>query len=180
MGCASSIPTEPWINSFHRPFLGAGCLFYKDRHVLVGLHASRRGHVRICGFGGKREGEEPWWQTAFRETVEELLEPENISFNLYHALASNMVPHVLYDAEAQYVSLVFSMEDLKTFLAICAEYVKTPLYATFPRSAEDLVFHRIPKRDAEISHIVFWPITNRHRLFRVTRDLMGDMKALGN
>ena len=153
-------------------------MFYSNKHMLVGLHASSRRHVRICGFGGKREGEEPWWQTAFRETVEELLEPEHISFNLYHALASNIMPRrLLYDARSAYLVLVYTTEDLKRFLAICAEFVTTSLYRVFPRSAEDLVFHRIG-RDAEISDIVFWPMTNRHRVFQVTRDLIHDMESI--
>jgi hypothetical protein len=177
MGCTASTPVPEW-PSFQRPFQGAGCLFSKGDHALVGLHASKHGHVRICGFGGKREAEEPWWQTAFRETVEELLEPERIPFNLYHALRSMPPPRLLYDAESEYVVLVYSTEDLETFLRICGEHVTTPLYTTFPKTAEDLVFHRKPQRSAEISDIVFWPTTNRHRMFRVTRDLMGDMKAL--
>lgn len=185
MGCTSSVPSNisnnpPWISSFQGPFRGAGCLFHNGSHALIGIHAreKKHGHVRMCGFGGSREGEEPWWQTAFRETVEELLEPERISFNLYHALASNMSPqHILYDEETQYVCLVFSLEDMITFLHVCAPYITSPMYAIFPQSMEDLMFRRQLFRNAEIIDIVLWPMRERHRLFRLTRDILKDFRA---
>jgi hypothetical protein len=188
MGCTASTSNIPntspsWTSSFQRPFRGAGCLFHNETHALIGIHSrhQKHGHVRMCGFGVKREADEPWWQTAFRETVEELLEPERISFNLYHALASNMSPQrIIYDEETEYVALVFSLADVGTFLRICASYISSPLYRTFPRSLEDLMFGRLVLEDAEIADVVLWPMRERHRLFRVTRDILKDFNAVGS
>ena len=233
MGCSASKQTE-WIQQIppETPIYGAGCMFINDTHTLAGIHTPRRNHeVRICGFGGKAEGQEPWWQTAFRETIEEFFHVTSIPNTLLHALQSLQPIRILRAENPSYITLVYSFKQLSTFLKICASHITSPLYAKMPKTVEDLVFrrryvgnagtrvengdksrrfqslaaqpdlkydtnHGSPTAKAvgyshnlssfsslagtppEIMQIVFWPLQNPYRRFRITKDFLSDMHAL--
>jgi hypothetical protein len=155
-------------------------MFINDTHTLAGIHTPRRNHqVRVCGFGGKTEGEESWWQTAFRETIEEFFHVTTIPYNLYHALKT-IEPVRILCAE-DYITLVYTFHQLKTFLKMCASHIKTtPLYARMPRTVEELVFGRNVgnMEGVEIMDIVYWPLKNPYRRFRITREFIGDLRAV--
>lgn len=184
MGCSTSIPQsqpQAWweqpITSTH--VYGAGCMFINDTHTLAGIHTPRRNHqVRVCGFGGKTEGEEPWWQTAFRETVEEFFQPTTIPYNLYHALKILEPIRILKTED--YLTLVYTFKQLRTFLKICKRHITSPLYPLMPASAEELIFKRSvgSMEGVEIMDIVLWPLKNPHRRFRISKEFMGDMRTL--
>jgi hypothetical protein len=181
MGCSTSKSASRWWQQQpqHRIY-GAGCMFINDTHTLAGIHTPRRNHqVRVCGFGGKTEGEESWWQTAFRETIEEFFHVTTIPNKLYKALKSIEPVRILYAED--YNTLVYTFRQLKTFLKMCASHIPTsPLYAQMPRSVEELVFGRNVgnMEGVEIMDIVFWPLKNPHRRFRITREFIGDLKAV--
>lgn len=187
MGCVSStantssipFPHFHWTDAPH-PVRGAGCMFVNETHAIAGIHMHRRNHeVRVCGFGGKAVDNEPWWQTAFRETVQKLFDVHTIPYNLYHALKQLAPNRILEDKETRYIRLVYTFAQLKVFLAICQKHlVKTPLYAAFPRTAEDLVFKR--KVDSIEIMLVFWPLHNPYRRFRVAKDFAANMKEVQN
>lgn len=189
MGCGASSqsPSFPHWTDTQYTVLGAGCMFVNDTHTLAGIHTPRRNReVRLCGFGGKTLPQEPWWQTAFRETVEELFHRYVIPYNLYHALKQITPYKILEDKETPYITLVYTFDQLNVFLAICQKHLlETAVYTVFPRSAEDLVFKRhtlnhVPAEPngVEIMDIVFWPIHNAHRRFRVSKDFAADMRRL--
>lgn len=155
-------------------------MFVNDTHTLAGIHTPRRNHqVRLCGFGGKTIPEELWWQTAFRETVEELFHQYVIPYNLYHALKWIKPCKILEDRDTQYITVVYTFEQLAAFLAICQKYlVETAVYTVFPRTAEDLVFKRQTLDSVEIMDIVFWPLHNPHRRFRISKDFAADIRRI--
>lgn len=182
MGCSASKQIE-WTRQANSPIYGAGCMFINDTHTLAGIHTPRRNHeVRICGFGGKAEGEEPWWQTAFRETIEEFFHVTSIPNTLFRALQSLQPIRILRAEDPVYITLVYSFAQLKTFLKLCANHITSPLYTNMPKTVEDLVFRRQFVGNAgappEIMHIVFWPLQNPYRRFRITKDFLSDMHAL--
>ncbi len=154
-------------------------MFINDTHTLAGIHTPRRNHeVRICGFGGKAEGEEPWWQTAFRETVEEFYQPASIPYNLYHALKRLTPLRILQQEEPRYITVVYTFQQLHAFLKICAGHITSPLYEQMPQTVEDLVFRRRYVGNAEIMNIVYWPLQNPYRRFRITKDFLSDMRQI--
>lgn len=193
MGCihsVSSLPTSPtptaWLQSvsLKTPVSGAGCMFVNDTHThtLLGIHSprSKNTNIRMCGFGGKAEGDEPWWQTAFRETIEELFHPPRISFNIYHALTYIEPVKILQQETSNYITLVYTFDQLRQFLTICNQYgLEITTYSQFPTCANDLVMKRnsIPE-GAEIMHILYWPLKNRFKRFRITSDFAEDMRAI--
>ena len=185
MGCTTSIPlSSTWADAPHF-VIGAGCMFLNETHTLAGIHAPRRNHeVRICGFGGKKKGDEPWWQTAFRETIEELFHPTTIPTipnTLYDALKSLEPSRILTNDDPAYITLVYSFVQLKKFLAICASHIPaSPLYTRMPLSAEEVVFRRRvgSLEGVGITDVVFWPLGNSQRRFRVSKDFMTDMRSV--
>lgn len=189
MGCSTSKPAskqelqEPqWFQQIppSTSIYGAGCMFINDTHTLAGIHTPHRNHqIRICGFGGKAEGEEPWWQTAFRETVEEFFHVTSIPCNLYHALKSLQPNHILHSKDPNYITLVYTFTQLIAFLKICASHITSSLYAQMPRTVEDLILMRFvgnAETPPEIMNIVYWSLLNTYKRFRITNDFMSDMK----
>ena len=62
---------NPLVSSHSDTYIGAGCTFLNDTHVLCGYQPHKR-KAGITGIGGKREPGESILDTAFRETIEEL------------------------------------------------------------------------------------------------------------
>lgn len=188
MGCrhSSVLPLPSWSHyeSMFPPtkdYYGAGCLWVSNTHILAAIHTYQsRSHKpkKISGFGGKTKSKESWWDTAFRETVEEIFDVKTVPVKLLVGLRKALVPHtILQQSFPSYLTLVFSMEDMNRFLAICKKYLKTsPLYTTFPSSAYDVVFNRgYVTQKSEISHIVFWPRYFAGAHFRFSSDLLNDL-----
>ncbi len=162
-------------------YYGAGCLWASNTHFLAAIHTRQsRSHKpkKISGFGGKAKSGEAWWDTAFRETVEEIFDVKTVPTELLTRLRKVLVPRaILHQTSPSYLTLVFSMDDMKRFLFLCKKYIKaTPLYATFPTSAYDVVFERTYATEkSEIAHIVFWPRYFAGSHFRFSSDLLHDL-----
>jgi hypothetical protein len=76
---------------------------------------------------------------------------------------------------------VYTFRQLRTFLRICASHITTsPLYERMPRTVEELVFLRNVgnMEGVEIRDIVYWPLKNPYRRFRITREFIGDLRAV--
>ncbi len=184
MGCGHSFLSAwtEWEKRFPitAEFNGAGCLWINDTHMLAAIHRRQsRSHrpKKIIGFGGKRKPDEAWRDTAFRATIEEMLDVRDVPPKLLQALRSCIAPiDVLQQKSTSYMTLVFSFEDLKLFLKICRLHVGTSAYTCFPRTADDLVFHRLKQSEqSEIAHIVYWPRFFHGSDYRVSSDLLHDL-----
>lgn len=178
MGCTTSVP---WISSYpiwnHS---GAGCMFVGTHHVLIGLHSTRKSEVRISGLGGKKEGNESWYATAIRETVEELFHVSTVPTSLIIALERIRPSYVFFDSVSRYVCIVYTLRDLPQFIGICRRFLHSPLYSPFPLSVDDLLYKRTMNTEAEIMQLVLWPHCVPNRRFRITNDLMEDLKMVRN
>jgi hypothetical protein len=188
MGCSQSsvLPPPTWeqyesLYPTTKEYYGAGCMWVSQTHILAGIHSYQsRSHKpkKISGFGGKANKGECWWQTAFRETIEEFFDVKKIPEALLLKLRSKLVPRtVLEQITPSYLTLVYTWNDLRVFLKICQSYLKqSTLYAQFPRTPEDLVFGRcFATQKSEISHIVFWPLHFTGSHFRFSSDLLDDL-----
>ncbi len=180
MGCAAS--SVDWRT--HYPawvHQSAGCMFLGPEHVVVGLQRTRSSEVRISGLGGKREAEESWYETAIRETVEELFHVSEIPAALLDALAKLQPLDVLFQTRAGYVCIVYNIQDLPVFLRICRRFLQSsPLYPTFPTSIASLLLDRRIAVDAEVLQLLLWPYRVGQRQFRISRDLVKDLKQVRN
>jgi hypothetical protein len=178
MGCTTSVP---WRSSFPTwNHSSAGCMFVGPRHVLLGLHTTRKSEVRMSGLGGKKEAGESWYATAIRETVEELFHVSVIPTPLFAALEQIRPLRVFFEQESRYVCIVYVLQDLPRFLKICRRFLQSPLYSSFPRSVEELVYGRAMNAEAEIMQLVVWPHCVPNRRFRITKDLMEDLTVVRN
>ena len=165
-------------------YSGAGCMWVNDTHVLAAIHTRNpRSHKpkKISGFGGKPLQGEVWWQTAFRETVEEIFHVQEVPTELLTLLRSRLVPlTVVHQTAPSYITLVFSFADLKQFLKLSRRFVRTSLYVQFPKTVDELVFKRLLSDQSEISHILYWPRVFRGSRFRFSSDLLHDLDQIKN
>lgn len=185
MGCRQSSVLSKWeVYETQFPvdkaYMGAGCMWVSRTHMLAGIHTYQsRSHKpkKISGFGGKAKSNEVWWQTAFRETVEEIFDVKQVPNDLLIALKAKLIPmNVLVQPSPSYLTLVFPMEDMNVFLKLCKRFLKqSSLYQSFPVSAEEVVFNRGFASRSEISHILFWPLHFTGSHFRISSDLQEDL-----
>lgn len=143
-----------------RDHTAAGCLFTNGHTVLAGYQPHKK-RPFVSGLGGGREGAEQYWETAFRETVEELFHVTPTPA-LVQALQRETGGGAEMLMKGGYVALVLDYEQLTVVLALCREHgVRSPLYETMPGSlAELLTAKRVPHRDAEVSHLCLLPLSS--------------------
>lgn len=165
-------------------YYGASCMWISDTHVLAAIHTRQsRSHKpkKISGFAGKILPGEVWWQTAFRKTVEELFDVQDVPTELLYVLRSRLVPlTVVHQSTPSCITLVFSFADLKQFLKITRRFIHSTLYAQFPKSVDELIFNRKSADKSRVSHIVYWPRVFQGSRFRFSTDLLHDLGQTKN
>lgn len=165
-------------------YYGAGCMWISDTHVLAGIHTRQsRSHKpnKISGLGGKTLPGEVWWQTAFRETVEDMFGVETVPTELLNLLRSRLAPlTVVHQSTPSYITLVFSFADLKQFLKLSRRFIQSPLYSPFPKTVDELVFNRRSSDKSDVSHIVYWPRIFQGSRFRFSSDLLHNLSQTKN
>jgi hypothetical protein len=134
----------------------AGCIFTNGTHVLGGFQPKK---AIISGIGGKPEELETPFETALRETVEELFEIKKVDKELVIQLMGDFKTYYEINVTDYYVSFIFSFEELEKLLRILNNYgIVSPLYTIFPLTLNDLLFKRKIDIEAEISHLCLLPI----------------------
>lgn len=142
-------------------FQGAGCAFTDGRHILAGYQPQKK-TPGISGFGGHREGEESYLETAYRETVEEMFHVSGtqIPATLLPTLRTRMVPQEVKVLNG-YILVVFSLQDLHTFLKICKRSgLRSPLYSRMPTTLLDVIQSRGGSVSAELSSLCLLPVVH--------------------
>jgi len=151
-------------------YRAAGCIFTDGKQVLGGYQPKED---YISGLGGSRMNGEDYHQTAVRETVEELFDvipSEQLIYQLQSILYSKSF---MTDS---YVALVYSFDDLKTFMEICRIYLKESiLYDTFPETIVELLFNRKPTEKSEIQQLYILPLTSE---LLIDRNFLNDLSQL--
>lgn len=143
-------------------FMGAGCVFTDGRHVLAGYQPNKK-RPCITGIGGHREGEEPYYFTAFRETIEEMYHCTEVPSPLLELLTTKLVPRSV-QVQKGYVMLFYTLDDFHAFLKICKKQkIKSPLYEKMPKTLMNSILTRLFLPDAEISALCLLPVVKDHR-----------------
>ncbi len=144
--------------------MGAGCVFTDGKHVLAGYQPHKM-KPSITGIGGHREGEETYLQTAYRETIEEIYNVTNsqIPIGLIDKLTRTLVPTKI-KMKKGYVIVTFTFEDFKVFLTLCKKSgLRSPVYATMPKTLMDVIQGRSYDLRAEISTFALLPVVKSHQ-----------------
>jgi hypothetical protein len=134
-------------------FEAAGILFTDGVHVLAGFQP---GKAAISGFGGSREGSETIRQTAFREALEELLEPVEIPASLLQTLVTRTKEYPII-RKGSYRFLTLSFEDLLTILQEAKE-LKSQIYKSIPTTLVALLKKRKPTPSSEVTTLMLLPV----------------------
>jgi hypothetical protein len=160
-------------------FTAAGCLFYNEQFLLAGYQPRKQRPV-LSGLGGKREEGEEFWTTALRETVEELFELSTVPPGWIEQIQCS-VPHKGFLKNGDYVSVLYSFDDLQKILEILKTLqCQSELYEEFPTNLLALLFNRKQlEYPAEVSHLTFLPLV-LHAVDTpfVSSDFLKDMRLL--
>jgi hypothetical protein len=151
-------------------YQSAGCIFTDGKQVLAGYQHKRS---YISGLGGGRMNGENYHETAIRETVEELFDAVP-STELINRLQSISYSRRLMNGS--YVVLVYSFDDLKTFMEICKDHlVDSRLYEKFPETLIELILNRKSDKNTEIQQLYLLPVN--HEL-HIDRNFLSDLSQL--
>lgn len=152
-------------------YTGAGCLFTNGVHTLAG-YQPRKSEPTISGFGGKKEPEETDpFQTALRETLEELF---GLDKDVIAAIQLPLKPKRIIQNGSYHV-YVFSFADLQQILYTLQELgVSSPYYLYLPNTIPDLIFHRRVDSDAEIGSLCLLPA----EIASISKEFLEDMKRV--
>lgn len=164
---------EPKIHPY-QPYNSAGIVFTNGTHFLAGYQPNKRKPF-ISGIGGSKNLAEKFLETAIRETIEELFDvivPCKLIFKIIDKLEPKKVIR-----NNDYMMVLYSFDDLKTFLKICYKNIKSPIYNSIPRTLDDLLFKRKPTKTSEISQLCLLPIVDHPlELPFIDKNLVTDIK----
>jgi hypothetical protein len=136
-------------NSFY--CVMAGCLFTNGSVVLCGFQPKLG---KISGFGGASKPFETPFETAIRETLEELLGVSEVPHELI-AKMPHCDRHIAYPA---YTCFLYSFDDLETILRRARRYyVTSEYYAEFPSTIGELILRRHISEGMEVTDLFLSP-----------------------
>ncbi len=164
MGVTSSKPTLTSIPEPTLSFSAAGILFSNDTHVLAGYQPHKQTPC-ITGFGGSRKEGETALQTAWRETIEELFDCQEVPAICIELCIQRFVPHIWF-RRGEYICFQYSFDDLKEFLNLAkrAHYPNT-IYTSYPTTLLELLMNRNHSETAEIQSLCLLPIVRESNGF---------------
>jgi hypothetical protein len=150
---STPIPRQIHYNTFPT-YMGAGCLF-TDRKMAVAALQRRKG--TLSGLGGKREtADADWFDTAWRETAEELFGWDILPPTLLTTLRLHL-PVEAVTSNSGYVIVRCSFRILEQFLAFCSGYT-SPFYERMPTTLTELLLERNTEAEGEIGGLALLPI----------------------
>jgi hypothetical protein len=134
----------------------AGFVFSNGTHILAGYQQAPTKQM-LSGFGGKAEARDrSLFETAWRETVEELFDiPSDRVPPIPLALFRNEpFPLQTGGGAGGYVEFPYSFEQLECILTYLREQnLESPCYSEFPTTVHDLILRRRPQPTSEIGHL---------------------------
>jgi hypothetical protein len=131
----------------------AGILFTDGKFTLAGVNRESE----ITGIGGKKKGEETPIQTAIRETVEELFEPEEIPVGLFEELYTKLIfDNMMF--KSNYSTFIMNFDDIKVFFLYAREYnLKSKVYEILPLTIQELILERKVVKNIELRYMMLIP-----------------------
>jgi hypothetical protein len=177
MGCNQSVHVHNAlvIDNEYMNYVSAGVCFKNETHILGGVQRVKKEKM-ISGIGGKREKlDESYYHTAFRELLEELFNIKP-SLELISLCYSFKPIDVQYFSKNKYIMVSYDFKQLIQLLNMLNKMkLKSPLYAKFPVSLEELLFERI-KSECEVTHICLLPLET----IKYDRYFIEDIKHIKN
>jgi hypothetical protein len=135
----------------------AGIIFTSNDTILVGFKNINENWL-VSGFGGKKEDGELYYQTAIRETMEELYEVP-ITKEIIEYIANTLTIIKAVDNEG-YILMICDISQLKVFMLAGINFqLDTPIYDTLPYSTLSLIGNRKNRQFIEYKFIGFLPIS---------------------
>jgi hypothetical protein len=136
----------------------AGILFTDGKFTLSGVNK----YSEMTGIGGKKKDKETPIQTAIRETVEELFEPEEIPAGLFEELYMKLIfDNMMF--RSNYSTFIMNFNDLKVFFVTVKKYeLRSKVYDILPSTIEQLILERKVMKNAELRYIMLIPNTPLH------------------
>lgn len=157
---------------------GGGCVFTNGRVILAGYQPHKKIPV-ITGLGGKRNENEDPIETAWRETIEELFEIENIPEEILK-ICIEMKPENTIERNG-YIQFIYNFGVLERILQECyIKGIQTSVYKQFPFTIQELLLERIEDEKAEIETLALVPIKNQTIAKHFIKDIQiirGDEKC---
>jgi hypothetical protein len=152
----------------------SGILFTDGNLVLAGYTSKKQ---KITGIGGKSENNEIRWQTAIRETIEELYEFTNLNWEILNSVSEKLSFDTAI-SNGSYTTFVMSFQDLETIIKEVFKYSLTSkVYPVLPKNIMELLFLRIENEDAEISNLVLIPCKSK---IQISRCFLNDIETFNN
>ena len=140
-------------------YIGAGVLFTNGKNIIAGYQPNKKKPF-ISGIGGMRnKGETNYFETAIRETLEELYEIYSFPANLLQDIKEQMIPKKVIQTE-RYINIVFTFTDLQILMNLTKKYsIVSELYDVLPSNINEFIFNRkILSKRTEISHVCILPL----------------------
>ena len=154
----------------------AGIFFTDGKIFLCGY--SQHKH-KITGIGGKKQNNELPYETALRETLEEIFEFDNIPFELLNELNASLTFNNIIGSK-KYTNFIMSLHDLELILNIVNKYhLKSRVYKTLPKNLGELIYQREYVNNIEISKLYFFPLKENPNFdFSLNLDISRYLKTL--
>ncbi len=144
-----------YIERIHLRLKMAGFFFTDNTMFLCGYSQHKD---KITGFGGKKQNSELPYQTALRETLEELFEFYEIPSDLINELNATLVYDNILSSK-YYTNFIMSFHDLQLILNIINKYnLKSKVYNELPKNFSDLIGRRQLVDNIEIGSLYFYPL----------------------
>lgn len=158
---------------------GAGILFTSHNTILAGYKVIDD-EWELSGFGGKKLENELYYQTAIRETLEEIYEVP-VTPNIVNYVASRLKITKVVNNNG-YIVVIVSLNQFKHFMLAAINFnFDTPMYKELPTSSVELIGKRDNKFFSEFPYLGFVStkfIGSKNSPICVDRNLISDMKYI--
>ena len=154
----------------------AGIFFTDGKKFLCGYSQHK---YKITGIGAKKQNNELPYETALRETLEELFEFHNIPLELTNELnVSLSFDNVI--CYKSYRTFIMSFHDLELILNIINKYdLKSRVYKPLPTNFNDLVYQREVVNNTEFSKLYFFDLKENPTFdFSLNLDISSYLRTL--
>lgn len=168
----------PLITYTYDNYKASGVLFTNGTHMLAGYQSNKKTSF-ISGIGGTRENGETYFETAIRETLEELFEIYIITEKLFQDIKEHLIPKKVIQIK-QYINIIFSFSDLQILMDLIKKHnIISELYVSFPSNINDLIFNRkLLDKKVEISHLCILPLVNYSNTSHIDRHFLSDISQV--
>jgi len=154
----------------------AGIFFTDGKIFLCGYSQYKN---KITGIGGKKQNNELPYETALRETIEELFEFHTISLELIDELNKKLrFDNVI--GYKSYRNFIMSFDDLQIILDVVNKFnLESKVYKTLPTNFNELIYQREFVNNTELSKLYFFPLEENSEFdFSLNLDVSSYLKTL--